>query len=203
MVQDQIARRGVADPSVLSAMNTVPRHAFVPEQMKKSAYQDNPLPIGEGQTISQPYIVGLMTEAAKINPNSKVLEIGTGSGYAAAILAQIAKEVYTIERIAPLAQQAEKIIQELRYKNIHVYTGDGTLGLPEHAPFDAIVVTAGAPVIPHSFLDQLKVGGRVIIPVGDALNQRLLRLTKTPKNNYTEEVIELVRFVPLIGEEGW
>lgn len=203
MVKMQIASRGINDASVLEAMRTVPRHRFVPEELLAYAYDDGPLPIGEGQTISQPYIVALMTQAAKLDKNSKVLEIGTGSGYAAAILSRIAKEVHTIERLPDLARHAEGVLQDLKYNNIHVHIGDGTLGLPQHGPFDAILVTAGAPVVPDSFIDQLKVGGRVIIPVGDALSQELLRLVKTKDGKFTRELIELVRFVPLIGKQGW
>ncbi len=203
MVRDQIARRGVNDPAVLSAMGQVPRHLFVPAELVRDAYGDYPLPIGEGQTISQPYIVALMTQAAQLDPESKVLEIGTGSGYAAAVLSRIAREVYSIERVHPLVERAKHALKEAGYTNVRIFEGDGSLGLPEQAPFDAIIVTAGAPVVPQSFLSQLNVGGRVIIPVGDALSQQLLRLKKLPNNTYAQEVLELVRFVPLIGEQGW
>ena len=203
MVEQQIRRRGVKDPATLKAMLEVPRHAFVPVSSQIYAYADAPLPIGQGQTISQPYIVALMTEAAELTPDASVLEIGTGSGYAAAILSRMVNEVYTIERIASLASKAEEIFKNLQYQNIQVKVGDGTLGWKEKAPFDAILVTAGAPVVPESFLDQLKLSGRVIIPVGDAISQQLIRLRKTPENTYTREILESVRFVPLIGEQGW
>jgi len=203
MVEQQIQRRGVRDPATLQAMRDVPRHLFVPEIMRPYSYEDGPLSIGHGQTISQPYIVALMTEAAKLKPGDIVLEIGTGSGYAAAVLAKIVKEVYTVERLAPLAARAEKEFKEQGYPNIHVKVGDGTLGWKEHGPYDAIIVTAGAPVIPESFIDQLKLNGRVIIPVGDELGQQLLRLTKTLGSTYQREMLEYVRFVPLIGEQGW
>lgn len=203
MVQQQIIPRGVRDPATIAAMRTVPRHAFVPHDMQAHAYDDSPLPIGEGQTISQPYIVALMTESAQIDSNSVVLEIGTGSGYAAAILSQIAKEVYTVERIPELAHEAAERLTKLGYANVHVKVGDGTLGWPEHAPYDAILVTAGAPVVPHSFIPQLKLNGKVIIPVGDAMSQQLLRLHKIAEGKYASEFVEFVRFVPLIGEEGW
>lgn len=203
MVEHQIRRRGVKDPATLQAMLNVPRHLFVPPDLQKYAYEDSPLPIGLDQTISQPYIVALMTEAAQLTPEARVLDIGTGSGYAAAILARIVSKVYSIERIEPLAIQAAARIKELGYDNVTVKAGDGTLGWPEAGPFDAIIVTAGAPVIPESFMSQLKEGGRVIIPVGDALSQQLLRLRKGPKGEYSRELIEHVRFVPLIGEQGW
>lgn len=207
MVQDQIAKRGVLDPAVLAAMREVPRHLFVPletlQYSPEQVYGDYPLPIGEGQTISQPYIVALMTQGAQIDSNSKVLEIGTGSGYAAAILSRIAKEVFTIERVHPLVERAKLSLAEAGITNVQVFEGDGSLGLPQFAPYDAIIVTAGAPVVPESFLGQLKVGGRVVIPVGDSLSQQLLRLRKLPDNSYTQEILELVRFVPLIGSQGW
>ncbi len=204
MVEEQLRRRSIKDEAVLKAMLEVPRHAFVPEKMRHYAYEDGPLPVGFGQTISQPYIVALMTQAAEVNPQSTVLEIGTGSGYQAAILSRIAKEVYTIERIKPLADHAEAVIRELKYDNVHIKFGDGTLGWPEKGPYDAIVVTAGAPIIPESFMSQLKPGGRVIIPVGDAISQELWRLRKqTATNTYSRELLEFVRFVPLIGKEGW
>lgn len=202
MVEHQIKRRGVNDPATLKAMLEVPRHLFVPPDLQKFAYEDSPLPIGQGQTISQPYIVALMTQAAELAPDAAVLEIGTGSGYAAAVLSRIVAKVYTIERLEPLALQAETQLKELGYDNVIVKAGDGTLGWPEAAPFDAIIVTAGAPVVPASFLSQLKEGGKVIIPVGDALSQQLLRLRKN-KGQFQREMLEHVRFVPLIGEQGW
>lgn len=203
MVNSQIVSRGIKDPATLSSIREVPRHLFVPETIKHSAYDDSPLPIGYGQTISQPYIVALMTTAAQLTPDATVLDIGTGSGYAAAILSRIVKKVCTIERIPELAEQAQERFQQLGYSNIFVKTGDGTLGWPEEGPFDAIIVTAGAPVIPESFYNQLKEGGRIIIPVGDAYTQQLLRLRKQFDGKFSREMLEFVRFVPLIGEQGW
>lgn len=203
MVEQQVRRRGVKDLATLQAMRDVPRHLFVPPELQKHAYEDSPLPIGMDQTISQPYIVALMIEAAQLTPEARVLDIGTGSGYAAAVLSRIVSEVCSIERIEPLAQKAAALLKELGFNNITVKAGDGTKGWPEGGPFDAIIVTAGAPVVPEAFKSQLKEGGRVIIPVGDASSQHLLRLCKTPKGDYTRELIEHVRFVPLIGEQGW
>lgn len=172
---EKIRRHGIKDPRVLEAILKVPRHLFVPKELIHEAYVDAPLPIGEGQTISQPYIVALMTEALELDENSKVLEIGTGSGYQAAILAEIAKEVYTVERIPSLKEKARKVLDALGYENIKFKVGDGTEGWPEYAPYDAIIVTAGAPEIPKPLVEQLKVGGRLVIPVGDELTQRLLK----------------------------
>lgn len=203
MVEHQIKRRGIKDPATLKAMLEVPRHLFVPPDIQHLAYRDMPLPIDWDQTISQPYIVALMTEAAELTPDAVVLDIGTGSGYAAAVLSKIVSQVYSIERIEGLALTARSILKELGYDNVTVKVGDGSLGLSEAAPFDAIIVTAGAPVVPESFLNQLKEGGRVIIPVGDSLFQELLRLRKTAEGKYAREMIEHVRFVPLIGEQGW
>lgn len=198
MVERQLVPRGICNEKVLAAMLQVPRHRFVPEHLQEEAYFDGPLPIGEGQTISQPYIVALMTEAARLKSSDHVLEIGTGSGYQAAILSQIVKEVYTVERMAPLSKQAQKNCKALGYYNIHFKIDDGTLGWPEQAPFDAILVTAAAPELPPALLEQLAPQGSLIIPVGDAASQQLLRITHT-----TQELIELVRFVPLIGKQGW
>ena len=202
MVEKQIKPRGVKDPFVLNAMKIIPRHEFVPAPLRENSYEDAPLPIGEGQTISQPYIVALMAEAAEIKPNDKVLEIGTGSGYAAAIISNIAKQVYTIERIESLGKAAIERFKKLGLENIEVKIGDGTLGWQEKGPFDAIIVTAGAPVVPSSLIAQLKEGGRLIIPVGDALVQSLLRIRKK-EGALIQEILEMVRFVPLIGKEGW
>jgi len=202
MVDQQIARRGVRDGAVLAAMGCVPREEFVPASLIEAAYQDGPLPIGHGQTISQPYIVALMAQAAQILPGDRILEIGTGSGYSAAILAQLGKEVFTVERIPPLALEAEERFKKLGYLNVHAKVDDGTLGWPEKGPFDAIVVTAGAPVVPETLLQQLVEGGRIVIPVGDQFSQELLRLTKKDQT-FTREILEYVRFVPLIGKAGW
>ncbi len=198
LVSQQIARRGVSDKLVLAAMRRVPRHKFVPENMKPRAYEDNPLPIGEDQTISQPYIVALMTELLKLKGGEKVLEIGTGSGYQAAILAEIAGEVYTIEIVESLAATADERLKNLGYKNITVRFGDGYKGWKEHAPFDAVIVTAAPDHIPQPLVDQLKVGGRMVIPVGD-LFQELKLLTKT-EDGVKEKSIIPVRFVPMTGE---
>ena len=179
MVERHVEARGVRDSAVLDAMRAVPREAFLPEKLAEFAYDDTPLPIQEGQTISQPFIVAAMAEALKLGPHDRVLEIGTGSGYAAAVLAEIADEVYTIERHRILADQAERRLRELDYRNVHVLCGDGTLGWPEHAPFDAILVSAGGPEVPRVLVEQLAPGGRIVIPVGpDLRDQRLLRVTK-------------------------
>lgn len=203
MIESQLVTRGITDRYTLESMMSVPRHCFVPTSMQAYAYDDSPLVIGKGQTISQPYIVALMTQAAECDPNSVVLDIGTGSGYAAAVFAHFCHEVYSIERIPQLAEEAEQRFKSLDIHNVHVKVGDGTLGWEEHAPYDAIVVTAGAPVLPQSMVGQLKEGGRLIIPVGDSTFQKLMRYRKQSDGTLTEEILEYVRFVPLIGEEGW
>jgi len=204
MVEHQIRARGVRDRLVLDAMNHVPREAFLPRKVHEFAYEDSPLPIAAGQTISQPYIVAFMIEALALQGGERVLEIGTGSGYAAAVLGKIAGEVYTIERIAELADQATQVLKSLDYRNIHVRCGDGTLGWPEQAPFDAIIVTAGGPTVPVSLKSQLKIGGRMVIPVGiDTTSQELMRITRHSETWFKSEDIADVRFVPLIGDEGW
>jgi protein-L-isoaspartate(D-aspartate) O-methyltransferase len=204
MVEKQIAGRGVSSELVLNAMRRVPREVFVPEAVRELAYQDSPLSIGEGQTISQPYIVASMVEALGLNGGEKVLEIGTGSGYAAAVVAEIAAQVYTIERIEELAQSARTTLNENGYEKVQVIHADDTLGWPEQAPYDAIVVTAGGPEVPESLKSQLKTGGRLVIPVGkDLYNQKLIRVTRVSQSEFRSEDLEYVRFVPLIGEEGW
>jgi protein-L-isoaspartate(D-aspartate) O-methyltransferase len=204
MVHEQIAARGITDPAVLRAMETVPREEFVPDDLREFAYRDGPLPIGEEQTISQPYIVALMTDLLELGPDDQVLEIGTGSGYSAAVLSRIAAEVYTVERHKSLAAEARERFRRLHYDNIHVSHGNGTLGWPEYAPYDAIVVTAGGPEVPRPLLNQLAVGGRLVIPVGPALQvQNLILLLREDEHNYRRENLGGVRFVPLIGEAGW
>lgn len=204
MVEYQIRARGVRDPLVLKALGHVPREAFLPEKMQESAYDDSPLPIAAGQTISQPYIVAFMIEALALEGGERVLEIGTGSGYAAAVLGEIAGEVYTVERIDELADNATAALKSLNYHNVFVHCGDGTLGLPEHAPYDAIVVAAGAPTVPESLQSQLKIGGRMVIPVGsEPTSQELVRITRQSETRFTGEDIADVRFVPLIGDEAW
>lgn len=204
MVDRQIAVRGVRDPRVLEAMRTVPREAFVPEHLAEFAYDDSPLPIAEEQTISQPYVVALMAEALEIRPEDKVLEIGAGSGYAAAVLSRLGREVYAVERHESLAREAEERLARLGYSNVHVHHGDGTLGWPEHAPYDAIVVAAGGPDVPPALLDQLAEGGRLVIPIGpDPRNQDLVRVRRLAEGGTTREVLGPVRFVPLIGAQGW
>jgi protein-L-isoaspartate(D-aspartate) O-methyltransferase len=204
MVDRHIAGRGVHSPLVLDAMRSVPREAFLPENLREFAYEDAPLPISEGQTISQPYIVALMTEALALEGGEKVLEIGTGSGYAAAVLSRIARDVYTVERIGQLAEKAAAALADLGYVNVHVLHADGTRGWTDHAPYDAIVVAAGGPEVPESLKAQLKIGGRLVIPVGvDRRVQELVRVIRVSEHQYKTEDIADVRFVPLVGEEGW
>ena len=198
MVEEQIVARGVKDSSVLRAMETVPRHLFVPEDVRAYSYLDTPLPIGSGQTISQPYIVAFMTELLALNKEDKVLEIGTGSGYQAAILSPIVREVHTIEIKRDLAKRAREILQRLGYDNVTVYAGDGYLGLPGEAPFDAIMITAATPEIPPALLDQLGLGGRMVLPVGQpSRTQNLTLITKKPTGEISKESLAPVLFVPL------
>ena len=204
MIDYQLAARGLRDQTVLNAVNAVPREEFVATELVEFAYSDSPLPIAASQTISQPYIVALMTAALELRPQDRALEVGTGSGYAAAVLAEIAQEVYTIERHKILADTARRKLSELGYSNIRVLHGDGTLGWPEHAPFDAIVVAAGGPVVPENLKQQLAIGGRLVIPVGSTLRtQKLLRVRRISEHEYQEEDLGGVRFVPLIGAAGW
>ena len=204
MVDEQIAGRGVKDPAVLQAMRAVPRESFVGEHQACCAYEDRPLPIGEGQTISQPYIVARMCEALRVHPGDRVLEIGTGSGYAAAVLSVLAAEVYTIERVESLARSARLRLSNLGYANVHVRHGDGSLGWPEHAAYDVIAVTASGPEVPRSLLSQLAIGGRLVMPVGAAPRwQTLVRVTRTGSDTYDHDTLEEVAFVPLIGVAGW
>jgi protein-L-isoaspartate(D-aspartate) O-methyltransferase len=204
MVADSIEARGIDDAQVLRAMREVPRHEFLPQAMRDSAYRDSALPIDEGQTISQPYIVALMAQAARLAPHHHVLEIGTGSGYGAAVLSRIAATVDTIERHEPLAAQASAVLTKLGYANVRVHVGDGTRGVPERAPYDAIVVTAGGPGIPRALLEQLAPNGRLVMPVGPSPeSQVLIRVSRDPTGGYAREELGGVRFVPLIGEAGW
>jgi protein-L-isoaspartate(D-aspartate) O-methyltransferase len=198
MVDTQLAARDIHDAKVLAAMKRVPRHLFVPENERRYAYGDGPLPIGEGQTISQPYIVAYMTQALDLQPGDRVLEVGTGSGYQAAVLAELVAEVDTIEILPELARRAELLLMELGYKNVHVRAGDGYRGWPEKSPFDAIIVTAAPDHVPQPLIDQLKVGGRLVIPVG-SWDQEMVIITKTEKGVLEHRTIG-VRFVPMTGE---
>jgi protein-L-isoaspartate(D-aspartate) O-methyltransferase len=202
MVKTQIEARGITDPRVLAAMATVPRHEFVPGALIESAYGDYPLPIGEGQTISQPYIIAEMTQTLDLKGDERVLEIGTGSGYQAAILAQMAYRVYTIERNQTLFRQTRKLFDRLKYHNIVTKYSDGTQGWKEECPFDAIMVTAGGQQVPPPLIEQLASGGRLVMPVGDSSTQELIRLEKTPEG-LTSCNLGACRFVKLIGQYGW
>jgi protein-L-isoaspartate(D-aspartate) O-methyltransferase len=199
MVDGQIEGRGVTDPATLAAMREVPRWEFVPPHLRDRAFEDNPLPIGEGQTISQPYIVAYMTAALELQPGDRVLEVGTGSGYQAAVLAEIAAEVYTIEIVEPLGERARETLERLGYENVHVRLGDGYRGWPEEAPFDAIIVTCAPDCVPQPLLDQLGEGGRLVVPVGCRYPQMLMRYTRRGET-FEEEELEPVLFVPMTGE---
>jgi len=201
MVESQLRARGISDPRVLDAMLRVPRHEFVPENERGRAYEDNALPIGDGQTISQPYVVALMLEDLSLRPTDKVLEVVTGSGYVTALLAELAAEVWSMERHAVLAGRARKLLVELNYSNVQVFTGDGTLGLPEAAPFDAILVSAAASAVPTALPNQLREGGRMMIPVGSSEAQQL-QLIRMIGGNFVVAPREPVRFVPLIAGRG-
>ena len=201
MVVEQIEKREVNDKRVLEAMERVPRHEFVPEKYRAFAYEDSPLPIGEGQTISQPYIVALMTECLNLEGEEKVLEVGTGSGYQAAILSELAKEVYTIEIVEPLAERAEELLKKLGYRNVKVKCGDGYLGWEEYAPFDGIIVTCAPEHIPQPLIDQLAEGGRMVIPVGETQFPQVLKLVEKREGKVTMRNVVPVRFVPMTGDE--
>lgn len=204
MVERQIAGRGLHDPVVLAAMKRVPREAFVPDKLRDAAYDDGPLPIGEGQTISQPYIVALMAEAAGVDRNDRVLEIGTGSGYAAAVLGEMAAHVDTIERHPHLARHAREVLQRLNYRNVAVHLGDGTLGWVQGAPYDVILASAGGPDVPVTWREQLAIGGRLVMPVGmSRYRQYLIRIVRRGEDDYEEQKLGAVQFVPLIGAQGW
>ena len=202
MVEEQIVARGIRDPRVIAALKKIPRHLFVEEALQGQAYTDHPLPIGEKQTISQPYMVALMTEALQLTGKEKVLEIGAGSGYQTAVLAEVAKAVFSIERILALTMRARKLLEDLGYGNAEIKFSDGTQGWVEESPFDGIIVTAGAPDVPQPLVDQLAMGGRLVIPVGDAYVQDLLRITKTEEGTRRED-LGGCRFVKLIGRYGW
>ena len=202
MVKRQIEGRGISDPNVLSAMRKVPRHLFVSEALRDQSYGDFPLPIGEQQTISQPYIVAEMTQALQLTKDDRILEIGTGSGYQAAILAEIAYKVYTIERIHSLLIKTRRLFDQLHYHNIITRYGDGTVGWADESPFDAIIVTAGAPKIPNALISQLATGGRMIVPVGDQHTQELIKIYSDEKGIHRSN-LGGCRFVKLVGENGW
>lgn len=202
MVETQLVTRGIHDPRVLDAMRKVPRHLFVDEALAAQAYADHPLPIGEKQTISQPYIVALMTEALGLEGHEKVLELGTGSGYQTAVLAELADRVFTIERIPSLLHRAREVLNSLGYRNVVYRVGDGTLGWPEEAPFDAILVSAGAPRVPQPLVDQLSMGGRLVLPMGDRLSQELILVERVPEG-IRKTTLGGCRFVDLVGKWGW
>lgn len=202
MVEDQIMSRGVNDARVLAAMRKVPRHEFMPEAIRAMAYTDHALPIGEAQTISQPYMVALMTGLLGLTGKERVLEIGTGSGYQAAVLAELCEKVFTVERIKALADRARASLDKLGYRSVAIKVYDGTYGWKEMGPFDAIIVTAAAPEIPQPLVDQLKEGGRMVIPVGERYSQLLMKVVKTPQGTVVEKSVPCV-FVPLIGNHGW
>jgi protein-L-isoaspartate(D-aspartate) O-methyltransferase len=205
MIETQIERRGVRDARVLNAMRSVPRHAFVPPDLRSQAYEDVPLPIGAGQTISQPYMVAAMTAALKLIGNERVLEVGAGCGYQAAVLSKLGREIVTLEYRSELAAATAKRLAEMHYDNVHVHCGDGTLGLPDMAPFDAILVAAGAPSPPPPLLAQLAEGGRMVIPVGNLESQelRLIECVERNRDIFQTTVFDSCRFVPLVGAHGW
>ena len=203
MVETQIVPRGIKDPRVIAAMKKVPRHLFLDEALWPQAYEDHPQPIGEKQTMSQPYMVAIMTEALQLSGKEKVLEIGTGSGYQAAVLAELADQVFTIERIPTLAKRARKVFDQLHYRNIVMTIKDGSAGWKEHSPYDGITVTAASPSVPKLLLEQLATGGRLVIPIGDEFNQELMVYTKEEADRIKEENYGGCRFVKLVGEYGW
>ena len=203
MVDTQIIPRGIKDQRVINAMRKIPRHLFLDEAFWPQAYEDHPLPIGEKQTISQPYIVAIMTEALQLTGTETVLEIGAGSGYQTAILAELAEQVYTIERIPSIAKRARKTFDQLQYRNIIITIRDGTAGWKEHSPYDSIIVTAASPGAPKPLLEQLATGGRLVIPIGDEFTQELIVYEKKDENEFKEENYGGCRFVKLIGEYGW
>lgn len=203
MVEQQIVARKITDQAVLAALHKIPRHLFVDDALRSHAYTDASLPIGEKQTISQPFMVAVMSAALRLTGRESVLEIGTGTGYQTAILSQLVRRVYTIERIASLAGRARRLFDQLQLSNIQMKIGDGTCGWQEKAPFDAILVTAGAPEVPEEFCQQLAPGGSLVLPVGPLMQQVLVRITRTDAQNFKREELMDCRFVPLIGEKGW
>lgn len=202
MVASQVEARGLNDPRVVVVMRAVPRHRFVPRELAAKAYDDSPLAIGCGQTISQPYMVALMTDLLDLQPQDRVLEVGTGSGYQTALLASLARSVVSIERYAELSNNARRILEELGYTNVTALVGDGSLGCPDDAPFDKILVTAGSPSVPHSLCEQLVIGGRMVCPVGSRDDQEIVSLVRG-ETGFTRDHGVRCRFVPLVGEEGW
>lgn len=203
MVESQLRQRGIRDERLLAAMNRVPRHEFVNQQNWNEAYADHPIPIPEQQTTSQPYMIAAMIQAAQIKPEDRVLEIGAGSGYQTALLAELASQVFAVERYASLAEEAQNTLDRLGYRNAKIVTGDGSLGLPEAAPFDAIIVSAAAPRIPQALSEQLALGGRLLIPVGESEQQLLQLVQRHPDGTISVRTLEGCRFVPLIGEQGF
>lgn len=204
MVEQQIRRRGIRNPAIVAALQEVPRERFVSEEYIASAYDDTALPIPAGQTISQPYVVALMIQALQLSAEDRVLEVGSGSGYAAAVLSRIASEVYAVERHKELVTYAGKRLADLGYENVHVHHADGTMGWPEHAPYDGILVSASGPGVPQPLREQLAIGGRLVMPIGQARGmQTLVRLTRTGEGQFQKKDLGGVRFVPLIGEQGW
>lgn len=203
MVESQLRQRGIRDERLLAAMSTVPRHEFVSQQNWNEAYADHPIPIAEKQTTSQPYMIAAMIQAAEIKPEDRILEIGAGSGYQTALLAELASQVFAVERYASLAETAQKTLERLGYRNAKIVTGDGSMGMLEAAPFDAIIVSAAAPRVPQALADQLAAGGRLLIPIGDADQQILQLIQRQADGNTTVRTLEGCRFVPLIGEQGF
>ncbi len=203
MVESQIVARGITDQRVLKVMASIPRHLFVEPGLHGHAYADSSLPIGEKQTISQPYIVAAMSAALELKGDERLLEVGTGSGYQTAILASLAKRVYSVERIASLAARARKVLDQLQISNVNIKVGDGTIGWQDQAPFDGILVAAGSPDVPLRYLEQLVVGGKLVMPVGGIDEQVLIRVVKTAEDQFRKDVLMGCRFVPLIGEQGW
>jgi protein-L-isoaspartate(D-aspartate) O-methyltransferase len=203
MVREQLAARGIADPAILAAFREVPREQFVAEDHRYAAYEDHPLPIGAGQTISQPYMVALMVAALDLRRTDHVLEVGAGSGYAAAILSRLAADVVAVERMPGLAAAAGELLAELGYDNVQVVAADGSTGIDDEAPFDAICVSAGAPKVPRALVQQLAVGGRLVVPVGSSDQQELVRIRLVSEGRTRKERLGAVRFVPLVGEQGW